>query len=1167
MPLQLATKKRSVTWSGAFCSNHSLALVNRELAYSLLDNKEFMKQFTLHVNQTEPPQFAWNSNACVARLAEHIGGSVTPEITIRHAWPPVFQRPVTGSLVMIQPWEFGELPKSWVEPVNQNCAEVWVPSTFVRETYLRAGVPADQVYVVPNGINPEIFSPDAAAIDIRADERFQEIKPGATVFLFVGGTISRKGADVLLKAWQQAFTADDNVSLVVKDFGSGSFYAGQGLGAQIKALSSARSTAPIVYIDTDLTAAEMTGLYRASSCLVHPYRGEGYGLPIAEAMACGRPTIVTNYGAALDFVNHTTSYLIPASVVRLAQSRIGDLETVAPPFWAEPDVDALTDLLRHVHNNRDEARDKGLNAAAHMAAHHTWRHAADIVTKRLESLRAPLSAAAVSLQNFALPFGLQGLSLTESFSELPSFDIRKRECIQAARGRVSQEIEDQLYQLHAEEPADSDISSALGVVLFKRHKPDLAVDALREGLVATPGSRDLHHNLAFVLLEIGRSQEALEHGLNALAVTPGDTDVRRMVERAMQAILQEARGMLKSVTHKRRASIRTSPVYTALMSLYRRADAAIKADGEVSRIRISLCMIAKNEERFLRNCLESVQGGIDEIVVVDTGSTDGTIAIAREFGAKVVTVPWTDDFAAARNASLAHATGNWALWLDADEELSPGSASELRRIIEETPQNIGAYMVRICNWLSHPYRHEGGERAFHHACRLFRNLPGVEFRGRVHEQNLQSIHNLGFGCVHEATLQIDHFGYAAEVMSLRNKHERFITMLHREVEECPEDWLKAFQLFNLANAYFTAGDMPNAEKYFREAASGINPDEEYTSLLYVEWATALHRLERSDEGLSVCREAEQKGLSHPGLGFAAGYCHLNLGDYAAARNSFAMSLAPDSSSRKYSDISGDAGLSSYKAMFGMALALKGLGLDSEALEMCMKAIDLQPEWTEPMYLAAVCFTDMGQLQPAADMLGKMLALNPGNEKAMERRAEILYQLERWEEALASLQQLRQIDPQNSGIMCKIAICNERLQRWQEALNAWSDVADVTGPTAEILVNVGRVLTALEAYGPAVDAYTEAIKLSPDYGNAYFNAGDLLYQLGYYPKAAETYLAGLQVEPERPSGFFVLGNCLFQSGQFDAAALAYCEELSHNPEHSQAQHNLELAREAQISQVA
>src|SRR6202034_3650135 len=95
------------------------------------------------------------------------------------------------------------------------------------------------------------------------------------------------------------------------------------------------------YINRELTDDELAGLYASCNCLVHPYRGEGFGLPIAEAMACGLPVIVAGSGAALDYCHKENAYLIPARVVRFREKRIGDLETVDYPWLAEPDRDAL----------------------------------------------------------------------------------------------------------------------------------------------------------------------------------------------------------------------------------------------------------------------------------------------------------------------------------------------------------------------------------------------------------------------------------------------------------------------------------------------------------------------------------------------------------------------------------------------------------------------------------------------------------------------------------------------------------------------------------------------------------------------------------------------------------------------------------------------------------
>ena len=95
--------------------------------------------------------------------------------------------------------------------------------------------------------------------------------------------------------------------------------------------------------------------------------------------------------------------------------------------------------------------------------------------------------------------------------------------------------------------------------------------------------------------------------------------------------------------------------------------------------KITLSMIVKNEERYLRECLESVKDIVSEIVIVDTGSTDSTIKIAKDYGAKLYSFGWINDFSAARNFALSKSTGDWILYLDADERLSENSKNELIR--------------------------------------------------------------------------------------------------------------------------------------------------------------------------------------------------------------------------------------------------------------------------------------------------------------------------------------------------------------------------------------------------------------------------------------------------------------------------------------------------------
>src|SRR5207249_3515175 len=103
----------------------------------------------------------------------------------------------------------------------------------------------------------------------------------------------------------------------------------------------------------------------------------------------------------------------------------------------------------------------------------------------------------------------------------------------------------------------------------------------------------------------------------------------------------------------------------------------------------SLCMIVKNEEQFLVDCLASMRDAVDEIIIVDTGSTDATVELAEAAGAKVFHYPWQDDFAAARNESISHATGKWILWMDADERLAPGAAAVIRDAVKRNDFEVG----------------------------------------------------------------------------------------------------------------------------------------------------------------------------------------------------------------------------------------------------------------------------------------------------------------------------------------------------------------------------------------------------------------------------------------------------------------------------------------------
>ncbi|MBL1212496.1 MAG: glycosyltransferase [Ignavibacteriae bacterium] len=218
--------------------------------------------------------------------------------------------------------------------------------------------------------------------------------------------------------------------------------------------------------------------------------------------------------------------------------------------------------------------------------------------------------------------------------------------------------------------------------------------------------------------------------------------------------------------------------------------------------KLTLSMIVKNEEQFLPGCLESVQGIADEIVVVDTGSTDSTKRIAEEHGAKVYDFVWVDDFSAARNFALQKSTGNWILYLDADERLTESSVEELKEIIEKD-KNLAVNCLIDC------IDNHNNKASVIKYTRLFRNNPKLKFKGKVHEQIVTSLKELNYKTV-ESNIKILHLGYDIPKAELEKKAERNLALLLKEFAEKPT----IYAAFQIAQSYGVLDDSTNVIKYF-----------------------------------------------------------------------------------------------------------------------------------------------------------------------------------------------------------------------------------------------------------------------------------------------------------------------------------------------------------------
>lgn len=228
---------------------------------------------------------------------------------------------------------------------------------------------------------------------------------------------------------------------------------------------------------------------------------------------------------------------------------------------------------------------------------------------------------------------------------------------------------------------------------------------------------------------------------------------------------------------------------------------------------MSACLIVKDEEEHLGSCLRSLVGFADEVVVYDTGSTDGTVALATGLGATVLEGYWDDDFSRARNAALAHCRGEWVVWLDADETLQCDDLAGLRDLLLRTKPDIDAWSVPIDNLTGAGV----GAGFVHHAARLFRRSR-CEWTGRLHEQIAMRQTHTGIRQGLMEMARIRHTGYLDTMMQARNKTERNLRVAEREVAEA-DGWEKGYSLTSLGRSYLTAGRYEEALDRCAEAAA------------------------------------------------------------------------------------------------------------------------------------------------------------------------------------------------------------------------------------------------------------------------------------------------------------------------------------------------------------
>ena len=482
----------------------------------------------------------------------------------------------------------------------------------------------------------------------------------------------------------------------------------------------------------------------------------------------------------------------------------------------------------------------------------------------------------------------------------------------------------------------------------------------------------------------------------------------------------------------------------------------------MSNFDVSACLIVKNAETSLPRSVASIADLVREVIVVDTDSKDATVARAQALGCRVYQFSWVDDFAAARNESIRHATSRWIFWFDDDEYLDEPNRQKLRVLLASLVDENAAYMMT-----QRSASPTGSARDLQHV-RLFRNHPRIRWQYRVHEQIAPALLLAGH-TIRPTDIVIQHSGYQDAQVHLQ-KLQRNARLLELDLQDHPND---GFLLFNLGTAYEELGHTAEAITLLRQSlerspAGFSTIRDTYAALLQCQ-----RRLGQKDEAWAVCLEGRRRFPDDVSLLFWQSQLLRDRGDLAGAERSLLelMAMKPGS----YLGAA-DAGIRKYIAPHTLGLIYWEQGRVQEAEKQWQAVVANHPDYKDSwqmlaeIYLTQKRWTDVEaiitrceakaewasdgailrarlhlakkEFAAARTILNQLIAQNP---QAMAPRFYLTHLLlgegQDWQAAEQALRDLLKIDPRQPQGWYNLVALLRRRNRLPEARRMCARGAD------------------------------------------------------------------------------------------------------------------------------
>jgi tetratricopeptide (TPR) repeat protein len=596
--------------------------------------------------------------------------------------------------------------------------------------------------------------------------------------------------------------------------------------------------------------------------------------------------------------------------------------------------------------------------------------------------------------------------------------------------------------------------NAMGAVYIEEGKLQEAESCFRECLNEFPGSSYARHNLGALFWKKGRR-----------------LDAKRLFQEAVDA----------------------DPHNFVFQSSLSKAEAYIKENPT-----ISLCMMIKNEAKFLAGCLESVEGVVDEIVVVDTGSTDESMGIAKKFGVRFYEHPWFDDFSGMRNFTISHAMGDWILVLDGDEALEVKDKPVLRRFVRHALEQS----AKGVTFIIYNYANRGRDETTGTSIRLFRNDGEIHYEGIVHNDLIIQ------GKILPSLIHVHHYGYDQGPAMAQAKFERTANLLRKMIAKDPED-IRAH--YHLMKSYASIGLFVEAIREGEKTLDLVRRKGEKVGNTYLfdiypllggyhRFVGELVKAER------ICQEGLQLDDRHPDLYYGLAAIENQRNSYAKSKEYCMLALSHlEDCQQGRAYFATTINSTRHRILANLAEICFRMKDFDEALKYCREALSEKPEFAEAYGLKAQILISRGLFESAERSLLKLKAIDPEFSHLWYNLGRCYLGQEKYEQAFNAFLLAREKLPDMVSIhhyLGKIALKKRKFKDAEESL---LKAATLAPHDLDLLNELALVLEYNGNIGAAIEAFEAMDRLDPSIAGLKSKIAEL------YSRKGEMENAGVFIE--------------------------------------------------------